>query len=90
MTQLLHIRHVERKKNNTKIINKAENQRLTCSLPVQTQCVQEGRQAFHDEENGHRERGEGEKDDREEDEAQQALAAEAQSHHHGPKHLGQL
>lgn len=74
--QLL-ISHVARKDRNVTTAGKAQNPRMTRSLPVQTQCVQEGRQAFHDEENSHRERGKGGKDDGEEDEAQYALGAEA-------------
>lgn len=57
---------------------------------MQSQCVQEGWQAFHNEEDGHRENGEEEKDYGEEEEASQAGGGQADAHHHGPQHLGQL
>lgn len=52
--------------------------------------MQEGWQALHDKKNGNCENSEEEKDNGEKNEACDAATVEADVHHHGPQHLGQL
>lgn len=52
--------------------------------------MQESRQAFHYEEDGNCENGEEVKHNGQQEEAPQVSGGEADVHHHGPQHLGQL
>lgn len=57
---------------------------------MQSQCVQEGWQAFHNEKDSNGENSEEEKDEGQNDEASEASGRKADADHHGPQHLGQL
>lgn len=57
---------------------------------MQPEGMQKGRETLHDEEDGDRQDGEDGKDDEDPNEPSPAPKAEADVHHHGPEHLGQL
>lgn len=52
--------------------------------------MEEGREALHDQEDGHSEGGKGSEDEEQRQTSCQALHAQADVDHHGPKHLRQL
>lgn len=54
---------------------------------MQTQCMQEGRQALHDEQDADSEDGEGPEDDGQGNETPKAPGGQAKVHHHGPQNL---
>lgn len=60
------------------------------SLPVQSQCVQEGWQALHNEENSNCENSKEEKDYGQADKAPNAAVRKTNMHHHGPQDFWQL
>lgn len=70
--------------------NKCHKQTQSLHLPVQSQCMQEGWQAFHNEKNGNCENSKEVKDYGQKYEASEASARKANVHHHGPQHLRQL
>lgn len=63
---------------------------LGLNSPVQSECVQEGRQTLHNEKNGHSENSKEKKDEGQQDEASEASRRKANAHHHRPQHLRQL
>lgn len=59
-------------------------------LPVEAEGVKKGGQAFHHHEDGHGEDSEEAKHGHQEQDAHHRVHAEADVHHHGPQHLGEL
>lgn len=63
------------------------NQTQLHNLPVQSQGMQEGGQALHNEKNCNCENSEEVKDYGQKEEASEAAGRKAEVHHHGPQHL---
>lgn len=58
--------------------------------PVQSQGVQECREALHDQKDGNRQHGKYGENDEDPNESSPASQAKANVHHHGPEHLRQF